>query len=104
LYLTDQYDLRDDECGILANGYDLLLMSDEELAEEQKAMDQAQKQERRKYLNPNKQLTGCDKASSRFNFYLTLISQDGTFSVKQTRLPSLQFGISSYSLYLYYLQ
>ncbi|MBV2129137.1 hypothetical protein [Arsukibacterium indicum] len=49
-YLTDEYDLGDDERGILAGGYDRLLMSDEELAEEEKAMDQAQQQERRKHL------------------------------------------------------
>ena len=31
-YLTDEYDLGDDEHGLLAVGYDRLLMSDEELA------------------------------------------------------------------------
>ena len=46
-YLTDEYDLGDDERGLLAGGYDRLLMSDEELAEEEEAMDQ----ERRKHLN-----------------------------------------------------
>ncbi len=49
-YFTGEYDLGDDERGILAGGYDRLLMSDEELADEEKAMDQAQKQERRKHL------------------------------------------------------
>ncbi|HAW93774.1 TPA: hypothetical protein DCX24_14295 [Candidatus Azambacteria bacterium] len=49
-HLTDEHDLGDHERGILAGGYDRLLMSDEELAEEEKAMDQAQQQERRKHL------------------------------------------------------
>ena len=49
-YLTDEYDLGDDERGLLAGGYDRLLMSDEELVEEEEAMEQAQKQERRKHL------------------------------------------------------
>ena len=51
-YLTDEYDLGDDERGVLAGGYDRLLMSDEELAEEEDAIEQAQKQERRKHLKP----------------------------------------------------
>jgi len=51
-YLTDEYDLGDDERGLLAGGYDRLLMSDEELAEEEETMEQAQKQERRKHLKP----------------------------------------------------
>ena len=51
-YLTDEYDLGDDERGLLAGGYDRLLMSDKELAEEEEAMEQAQKQERRKHLKP----------------------------------------------------
>ena len=42
-YLTDEYDLGDDECGLLAGGYDRLLMSDEELAGEEEAMEQAHK-------------------------------------------------------------
>ena len=49
-YLTDEYDLGDDERGLLAGGYDRLLMSDKELAEEEEAMEQAQKQELRKHL------------------------------------------------------
>ena len=44
------HDLGDDERGILAGGYDRLLMSDEELAKEEEAMVQAQKQGRRKHL------------------------------------------------------
>lgn len=51
-YFTDDFNLGDDERGILAGGYDRLLMSDEELAEEEEAMEQAQKQERRKHLKP----------------------------------------------------
>ena len=51
-YLTDEYDLGDDEHGLLAVGYDRLLMSDDELAEEEKAIEQAQKQERTKHLKP----------------------------------------------------
>lgn len=49
-YLSDEFDLGDDERGLLAGGYDRLLMSDKELAEEEEAMEQAQKQERRKHL------------------------------------------------------
>jgi hypothetical protein len=49
-YLTDEYDLGDDEHGLLSGGYARLLMSDEELAEEEEAMEQAKKQERRKHL------------------------------------------------------
>lgn len=51
-YLADDNGLGDDERGILAGGYDRLLMSEEELAEEEEAMEQAQKQERRKHLKP----------------------------------------------------
>ncbi|GAB57446.1 hypothetical protein [Rheinheimera nanhaiensis] len=51
-YFSGDYDLGDDERGILAGGYERLLMSDEELAEEEEAMEQAQKQERRKHLKP----------------------------------------------------
>lgn len=51
-YLSDEFNLGDDERGLLAGGYDRLLMSDEELAEEEEAMEQAQKQERRKHLKP----------------------------------------------------
>ena len=51
-YLTDEFDLGDDERGLLAGGYDRLLMSDEELADEEEAIEQAQKQERRKHLKP----------------------------------------------------
>lgn len=42
-YFTDEFNLGDDECGILAGGYDRLLMSDQELADEEEAMEQAQK-------------------------------------------------------------
>lgn len=51
-YLSDEFNLGDDERGLLAGGYDRLLMSDEELAKEEEAMEQAQKQERRKHLKP----------------------------------------------------
>ena len=51
-YLADDNGLGDDERGLLAGGYDRLLMSDEELVEEEEAMEQAQKQERRKHLKP----------------------------------------------------
>lgn len=45
-YLADDNGLGDDERGLLAGGYDRLLMSDEELAKEEEAMEQ----ERRKHL------------------------------------------------------
>lgn len=51
-YLTDEYSLGDDEHGLLAGDYDRLLMPNEELAKEEEAMEQAQKQERRKHLKP----------------------------------------------------